>query len=71
MGGAGTFTLAAAFPELFAAAMPICGGVLFHAGSNFETMTRCRDTAPFALCPHCRRGQDPAFIVLYFHCLRG
>jgi predicted peptidase len=31
MGGAGTFTLANAFPELFAACLPICGGILFHA----------------------------------------
>ena len=40
MGGVGTWALAAAHPELFAAIVPICGGVLFQHAGNYETMTR-------------------------------
>ena len=39
MGGVGTWALAAAYPSLFAAIVPICGGALFHISRNFETMT--------------------------------
>ncbi len=39
MGGVGTWALAAAYPNLFAAIVPICGGALFHTGGNYETMT--------------------------------
>jgi predicted peptidase len=39
MGGVGTWALAAAYPNLFAAIVPICGGVLFHTSGNYETMT--------------------------------
>ena len=40
MGGVGTWALAAAHPKLFAAIVPICGGVLFQHAGNYETMTR-------------------------------
>ena len=39
MGGVGTWALGAAYPERFAALVPICGGVLFHHEGNYETMT--------------------------------
>ncbi len=42
MGGMGTFDIVCRFPEYFAAAVPICGGINIERLDNFRTNTKFR-----------------------------